>query len=187
MNDEIRELQPDYYRNIDEFIALAKTEDKHFNDIDAYIKQQLDNLFITTSNEDGVYILEDAYNIPTNVNSSLEDRKSQIKLRQLPPQPMTIKYFNYMLKNLGLEVFVKLDTDNLALTAYIDTDSYTDSQINRLEDIMATYLPANITIKIYRYQHGKTVLNNYIGVANSLHFHGHADVNLSDINTKGDN
>lgn len=178
MTNAIKQLHPDYYQDIEEFSALADTEDATFKNVDNYLSEQLNNAFISTANGTGVDILEDAYNIPTNSNRSIDDRKSQIKLRQLPPQPMTLKYFKYMLNNLGLSANIVVDTDKLTLTAYIDTDSYTDTQISRLSDVMATYLPANIETRIYRYQHGKTTLNNYIGVANSVHFHAHTGINL---------
>lgn len=172
---DIQELQPDYYRGIQDFQEIAKAENSVFNEFNAFIQQQLMNSFISTADDSGITMKEHEYNILGNENKPLEDRKTAIRMRLLPPRPITLNYLSYLLKQLNFVITTKMDYDNSIFYIYVDVNTYTDAQLSRIQDILATYVPCNVVTKIYRYEHGKTTLGNFIGIANTVHVHAHAD------------
>ncbi|TPR12405.1 putative phage tail protein [Apilactobacillus timberlakei] len=171
----ISDLQPDFYKDVYEFEQLAKVEDKSFNDFDNYLSRQLINLFVSKTDADGISTLESQYGIPIDSSKSLDDRRYQVLIRLLPPQPITFKYFKKLLTTMNLEVDSSVDAINSIYKAVVESDKVTISDINRLNDVLNRYVPSHLLKIIYRYQNAQSQFNNYLGVANNTELIAHSD------------
>ncbi|UQS85825.1 DUF2313 domain-containing protein (plasmid) [Apilactobacillus apisilvae] len=171
----ISNLQPDYYTGVYEFEELAKIEDREFNKFDDYLTRQLINLFVSKADEQGIEVFENEYNITTDTTKSLEDRRYQILTRLLPPQPITFPYFKNLLKIIGLKATMTVNAVKQSYKAVVDKANMNAEQINRLNQLIQTYLPADLAKEIYAYIYTKTTLNHYLGIANSTKIKAHAD------------
>lgn len=176
----ISDLHPSYYDGVYEFEELAKAEDKQFSNFDDYLTRQLINLFVSKADEQGTEVFENEYEITTDVTKSLEDRKYQILMKLLPPQPITFKYFKKLLKTMNLNVDSSVEAISLVYKAVVSSDEVTIADINRLEDVMNRYLPANLTKEVYKYRYSNSTFNSYIGVANTTEIYTHSDCKKGD-------
>ncbi|TPR21456.1 DUF2313 domain-containing protein [Apilactobacillus timberlakei] len=177
----ISDLQPDFYKDVYEFEQLAKVEDKTFNNFDNYLSRQLINMFVSKADADGISTLESQYGIPTDNSKSLDDRRYQVLIRLLPPQPITFKYFKKILNTMNLDVTQSVDYIKSIYKAVVDSDKVTIADINRLEDVMNRYVPANLLKEIYKYRYSKSTFNSYIGVANTTTIYTHSDYKKGDV------
>lgn len=177
INREIKDLQPDYYSGIYEFDKIAHAEEQSIGQFDDYLLEQLNNLYVTQSDEKGIKNFERAYHIEASDNDSLKTRRRRIVSRLLPPQAITFPFLKKMLQSLSLDVESKVDCINSIYSAIVDFDKFSDDQIDELNGLINDYLPAHLSKKIYRYQHGESDLGNYMGIANTVTFYSHADAN----------
>lgn len=175
MTREIKDLQPDYYDGVYEFDEIAKVEESKIADFDSYLIKQLNNLYASQSNEEGIRLFEEAYKIVPSSDEDLEARRRKIIARMLPPQAITLKFFESLCKSLNLDVRSEVDTLQAVYKAYVDADKFTDDNINELKGIIETYVPANLIKQIFMYQEYTSIMGSYIGIANRVSFYSHAD------------
>lgn len=170
---EIKDLQPDYYDDVYEFDQIAKTEEFATDKFDEWLIKQLNNLYATTSDVDGIRIWENAYSIPQNENDDIETRRRRVITRLIPPQSITIRFFRSLLASLNLSVKSEVDSFSLIFKAIVDTDLFAVSQIKELNDLMDVYLPSNLVKEIYRYANITTNMGSYLGIANTVNMYSH--------------
>lgn len=175
MTREIKDLQPDYYRDIYEFDKIAKVQEDNFKDFDDFLVKQLSNLYVSQSDEDAISNFEKVYGITPSSNDSIDSRRRRIISKLLPPQAITISFFKKMLKNMDLDVRSNVDAVNGVYQLIVDYDQFSGSQLDELEELLNSYVPANLNKVIYRYQKAESDLGNYLGIANTVRLYSHAD------------
>lgn len=177
---EIKDLQPDYYDDIYEFDQIARAEEYATDEFDKWLIKQLNNLYATTSDVDGIRIWENAYSIPQNENDDIETRRRRVIARLVPPQAITIRFFKNLLDSLNLSVQSNVNCIESMFKATVDLDTFTQDQIKELNDLMDVYLPSNLGKEIYRYANITSNMGSYLGVANTVTLYSHNNAKGSD-------
>lgn len=163
----IKKYVPNYYDGVYEFEKLMQVNDEVFDKFTGLLKMSFLNNFVTQANEDGVGIFEDMYNIFPNKNDTLDNRKSNVILKMLPPKPITIKYFQELIELLKIKATVEVDTLNFLVNTFSEVGTINDSQINQLRELLKMYLPANLQFQINTKSETSTTTNLYYASAHS--------------------
>lgn len=77
--DLLKSYQPDYYREVDEMDAILETEGTEFEEYEVERDRTQDNLYIDTSDDEGLSRWEAIFSIIPPVGSTLSERASVIK------------------------------------------------------------------------------------------------------------
>lgn len=171
----IKDLQPNFYDGIYEFDRLANAEEIIFSEREQWLMKQLNNLYVSGADEDGLAIFEHEYNILPETGDDLETRRRRIIARILPPQPITVNFFNNLLKNFNLKVKTNVDIVKGVYTAIVEADTFSNEQIIELNKLLNDYLPIHLVKEIYKFSNATSSLGAYIGVANTVTFYANAD------------
>ncbi|MBT9671746.1 DUF2313 domain-containing protein [Secundilactobacillus kimchicus] len=142
------ELMPNYYDGVQEMIALLKAEETGFNRVENETTRLLLNTFVDQADSDGLSIMETQLHIDTDLSLSLESRRYAIKMRMLPPHPITFKYLKDLIKSFNIPADVQRDVQKQVLTTISDYDVLTKEQLDRLKYLLNVYVPANMVLDI---------------------------------------
>lgn len=171
----IRELYPDYYNGVYEFDNIAAAEEATFNGYVKTLAEQLNNLFISTSDIDGIKLFEDEYNITPEEGADIETRRRKLISILLPPSAITLPFFDKLLSALNLKVKSEVDSVKLIYKSIVSADEFSDENIKELNNLLKIYVPVNVTNVIYKYAYAGSELGSYIGIANTVKLYSHAD------------
>ncbi len=130
---------PSYYDNVLEMETLLSAEQFVIDDLTDQIEKHQNNLFVMLADEKGLTVWEKSMNIIPS--AEIEDRRLAIIQRLLPPKPITKRYMNELLTLLNIDA--KLTVNDFHVSISIETTD--NNAINRLNDILRRYLPANLT------------------------------------------
>lgn len=180
INREIKDLQPDYYDGVYEFDQIAKAEEYQTDEFDKWLIKQLNNLYATNADLDGIRLFESAYGIAQNESDDIETRRRRVIARLVPPQAITMRFFKNLLDSLNLSVQSDVDCIKSIYRATVDLDTFTQDQIKELNDLMDTYLPSNLGKEIYRYANITSNMGSYLGIANTVTMYSHNKAKGSD-------
>lgn len=175
MTRKIKDMQPDYYANVYEFDRLAAAEELTIAERESWLLKQINNLYVSGADEDGINIFEHEYNIIPDAGDDLETRRRRIIARIMPPQPITLQFFDNLLNNLNLNVKTDVDAVKAVYTAVVDAETFTDDQIAELNRLLDDYLPIHLVKEIYKYSNVTSNLGSFIGVANTVTFYANAE------------
>lgn len=152
------ELMPAYYDGVQEMIALLKAEEVGFDKVAAETKRVLLNTFVDQADSDGLAIMENQLHIDTDLSLSLESRRYAIKMRMLPPHPITFKYLKDLIKSFNIPAEVQRDVQRQVLTTVSDYDELTREQLDRLKYLLNVYVPANMELDIQTHAETSTAI-----------------------------
>ncbi|WP_288531485.1 putative phage tail protein [uncultured Secundilactobacillus sp.] len=152
------EYMPDYYDGVQEMIALLKAEGVGFDKVAAETNRVLLNTFVDQADSDGLAIMENQLHIDTDLSLSLESRRYAIKMRMLPPHPITFKYLKDLIKSFNIPAEVQRDVQKQILTTISDYDELTREQLDRLKYLLNVYVPANMVLDIQTHAETSTAI-----------------------------
>ncbi|WP_055679855.1 putative phage tail protein [Secundilactobacillus kimchicus] len=152
------ELMPAYYDGVQEMIALLKAEEVGFSKVETDTTRLLLNTFVDQADSDGLSIMETQLHIDTDLSLSLESRRYAIKMRMLPPHPITFKYLKDLIKSFNIPADVQRDVQKQVLTTISDYDVLTKEQLDRLKYLLNVYVPANMVLDIQTHAETSTAI-----------------------------
>lgn len=157
---ELLNYMPDYYDGVYEMEELLKAESLTVGEFEDKATRTLLNEFIIQTDEQGISIFEDQLVIIPDPDEGLKARQKNVLMRLLPPQPLTLRYLNNLLKIMDLKAVVTVDYANRF--AYADTKSadIDEAGINRIKYILNISLPANMNYQIRVALRKATVTNH---------------------------
>ncbi|MCF6515547.1 DUF2313 domain-containing protein [Lactobacillus sp. S2-2] len=179
----IQAYAPDYYDGIYEYEQVIKSNDHAFDKSNGLLKMSFLNSFVTETDENGVSIFEDMYNITPSKNDSLETRKSNIILKMLPAKPITINYFKELISLLNIEATIDVNPNNFSVNIYGNTYKLDYSKTQNLLKILDGYLPVNLVYLINKLSESNSQSNFYVGTATSGTSYSESKVKTSFTNT----
>lgn len=98
---KISDYFPDIYNKNLQFINIANSEEKEFENLKDKIRQSFDNTFIITSNSNGLQNFENLMNIfPDLENEDLEFRRNRLFIRLQTKPPFTEKFMQRKLDDI---------------------------------------------------------------------------------------
>ncbi|KRK49051.1 hypothetical protein FC96_GL001380 [Secundilactobacillus kimchicus JCM 15530] len=149
---------PAYYDGVQEMIALLKAEEVGFSKVETDTTRLLLNTFVDQADSDGLSIMETQLHIDTDLSLSLESRRYAIKMRMLPPHPITFKYLKDLIKSFNIPADVQRDVQKQVLTTISDYDVLTKEQLDRLKYLLNVYVPANMVLDIQTHAETSTAI-----------------------------
>lgn len=153
-----------FYNNVYEMTLLMKIQQYQLDDLQEAINQAQENFFPIIANEAGLAIFEKMLGITGVVGLDIETRRYNVIARMLPPRPITIKSFNELIQTLNINA--KLSVTGFDVEVKTET---TDAQaLRRLNSLMKSYLPANLTFKTFNYGQTSTKGPTKHGVSGML-------------------
>ena len=152
------EYMPDYYDGVQEMIALLKAEEVGFDKVEAETNRVLLSTFVDQADSDGLAIMETQLHIDTDLSLSLESRRYAIKMRMLPPHPITFKYLKDLIKSFNIPAEVQRDVQRQVLTTLSDYDELTKEQLDRLKYLLNVYTPGNMELDIQTHAETSTAI-----------------------------
>jgi hypothetical protein len=166
MSERVLQYLPDFYREIEDFVELDKTESAELDDLKAAVQRLLDDQFVLTSGPDAIRRREKMLGIQADpANESIAFRRARIINRYSMKPPFTARFLQEQLDRLvgPGRALVEVESENylLIITAAID-----DVEVFReVEHTVKTIKPANIV-----YQQN-TALNDDIELVETIVTH----------------
>lgn len=136
---------PEFYRDIVDFIELAKTEDTDLELMEDAIVQLLDDQYVLTASESAIKRRELMLGIqPEKATETLEFRKRRILNRYQTKPPFTVRYLQNQIDFLvgAGRATVSIDRDNYILKVTVDIPNATI--FREMEYTIRTVKPANM-------------------------------------------
>jgi len=145
MSERVLSYLPGYYRDIQDFIEMAATEDKELELVSAAVDQHFDDQFVLTSSIQALKRRESMLGIAADPSSeSLDFRRRRILNRYQTKPPFTVRYLQQLLDTLvgpGMTV-VKVDVLQFLLTV---TASIENANVFReVVHMVETIKPVNL-------------------------------------------
>lgn len=169
---------PDYYDDVYEMQHLVMAEQVDFTNFDELIVRTLLNQFVSQADSQGLSLFEDQLGILVGADETLEDRRFTILTRVLPPSPITLNYFNKLLKTLGIPGHLVVDYIKSFAVARARAHDITRAQIKQLKYLLNVYLPANLVYDIILEVIQTSNLKMYFGVGTTVHVSAKVDPRL---------
>lgn len=146
---ELLNYMPTYYDGVYEMEELLKAQGRALSQNDMIQSKLLANEFVSTADETGISVMESELGITPLSDESLEDRRREVTLKTNPPQPITLKYLQFLTSNiLGLRTRVIPDYAQRQLTVQTTNDNVSEYQVNTITRLLNRLLPANLVYKI---------------------------------------
>ncbi|MBJ6360885.1 putative phage tail protein [Paenibacillus sp. GCM10012307] len=145
MSNPVLDYWPDIYRDIKDFIELAKTEDAELQALGEAVSQQLDDQFVISSTVQAVRRREQMLGIKADpTNETLEFRRRRILNRYQTKPPFTIRFLQQQLDALAGQgmTLASVDVEKLVLT--ITTNVSNASVFGEIAHTVETIKPANL-------------------------------------------
>lgn len=156
---------PDYYDGVLEIDELMTAEQALFDRRSDTLSRLLLNQFVVQADADGLSLFETQLGIEVAPDESLETRRTNVLLRILPPQPITIGYFRQLIASLKIPTEIVVDSVNCTIKTLSDAQVITAEQIVRLRFLLNTYLPSNLAYQISKQDDNLSELPVNVGVA----------------------
>jgi hypothetical protein len=132
---------PSYYVGVMEMGALLTAEQSTIDELKAELDQANDNVFVALANSDGLKVFEKALGIQSV--GSLESRRMKVLMAILPAKSLTLRNLRETIKLLGINATLSINYD--ARKVDVQANSSDADAINRLNYILHTWLPANMS------------------------------------------
>lgn len=152
------ELMPAYFDGVQEMIALLKAEDVSFESVKAQALRMVLNTFVDQADSDGLAVMENQYHIDTDLSLSLDARRTAIKMRMLPPHPITFKYLKDLIRSFNIPAEVDRDVFKQILSTVSDYDALGKEQLGLLKYLLNVYVPANMVLDIQTHAETSTAI-----------------------------
>jgi hypothetical protein len=163
MSDRILQYLPGFYREIEDFVELDKTESAELDAMESAVQQMLNDQFVMTASAAGIKRREKMLGIQANpATESLEFRRARIINRYSLKPPFTSRFLQEQLDRLvgPGRTLVEVDPVNFLLTI---TVAIQDAELFReVEHTVKQIKPANIV-----YQQN-TALNDNIELVETV-------------------
>lgn len=156
---------PNYYDEVVEMQKLMAAEQVVFDSQGDLVERLLLNRFVMTADGNGLALFEYELKIEVTVGESLEERRSNILLRILPPQAITIGYLRALFKSLKIPATITVDSIQSTVKTFSSAEVITPEQVVRLRYMLSVYLPANLSYVISKQQKLENDLQLNIGFA----------------------
>lgn len=147
--DELLNYMPHWYDGVYEMEELLKAQGMSLSKFDSDRERTLFNEFVIRTDKKGISVFEDQYGIIPDPEDSLELRQQRVLMRMLPPQPITLRRLQQILKSLQIPVFLSRDAGKRLLKVTSWSGELSSSQQKLITLTLNCYLPANM---IYIYQ-----------------------------------
>lgn len=144
----ILNYMPDYYNGVYEMEELLKAQGTSLSYFDAETEETLLNQFIMKANSKGLAIFEDEAGIKPESGASLETRRNNVLLHLLPPKPLTVRYFNHLLKLMNLKAEMHVAYDKRLAIVDGESIDINSEKINSIKYLLNICLPANMIYQI---------------------------------------
>jgi len=145
MSKPIQEYWPTFYSDIEDFVELAKAEDKELQLAAGSVDQLFSNQFVLTSGIEAVKRRERMLGIQANPSvESLDFRRRRIVNRYSTKPPFTLRYLQQRLDQLvgsGLTI-VSVDLEQFIL--YVTTNIQNANIFREVQHTIQTIKPANL-------------------------------------------
>lgn len=150
INQTIRltELIPQpFYKDIYEMALLMNVQQYQLDELQETIEQSRENFFPILANETGLVIFEKMLGIIGTIGLDIETRRYNVIARMLPPRPITLKSFNELVQTLNINAELSVTGFNVE----VRTETTDVQALRRLNSLMQSYLPANLTFRTFNY------------------------------------
>ncbi|QNQ80775.1 putative phage tail protein [Lactobacillus sp. PV034] len=140
--------KPDYYEKVYEMDELLKAQGSSLASFEDLYHQQLLNQFISQADSTGISIFESQYQIIPQKGETLEERRNEVLTHILPPKPITLIYFNQLLRTMNIKATAIVEYGKRKVNIVADRDDITDTQLITVRKLLNIYLPANMLYEI---------------------------------------
>ncbi|CAM3206312.1 putative phage tail protein [Lactiplantibacillus plajomi] len=180
---KLADYLPDYYDNVLETDLLMQTEQKLFDGRTDELGRLLMNQFVTQADSTGLSVFEAELGMDVDPHTPLETRRTNILLRVLPPQAITLGYFRQLVNALKIPADIVVDSVSCVVKTLSTVGALTPSQVVQLKFLMNTYLPSNLAYQISK--QGNTDSKHVLKVGFATHAKVTAFVGATPIDYKG--
>jgi len=160
----LKDLLPDYYEGIAEMEALLTVEQYQIDEFAEALDAANNNLFVMIADSEGLSVWETLLGI-TPVQD-LDARRMAVIMKLLPPRPITIKYLREIIDLLNINA--ELVVNGAAFHVYVIAHTTASDATDRLNRLLAHYLPANLTYTAMNVGKTSTVGQVNIGTGRAL-------------------
>ncbi|AYJ38867.1 putative phage tail protein [Lactiplantibacillus paraplantarum] len=154
---KLSDYLPDYYDDIVEMHSLVNAEQVAVDANTDQLNRILMNQYVFTADAQGLSLFEYQLGITPESGATLEERRYDILMRILPPQPITIGYFRSLVKAMQIPADIEVDAINSILSTISLEADVSVTQIKRLRYLLNVYVPANLTYQITTRRTERTV------------------------------
>ncbi|WP_047999915.1 putative phage tail protein [Lactiplantibacillus herbarum] len=156
---------PNYYDEVVEMQQLMAAEQVIFDGQGDLVNRLLLNRFVMTADSNGLSLFEYELKIEVTAGESLEERRSNVLLRIMPPQAITIGYLRALVKSLQIPTTITVDSGKSSVKTFSSATVITPEQVVRLRYLLSVYLPANLAYVISEQAKTENALPLSIGFA----------------------
>lgn len=136
-------LPQPYYQDIYEMALLMQIEQYQIDDLQQAINKAQNNFYAIVADDKGIAIFEEMLGITDGYYLDLEARRFNVIAKLLPPQPITIRSFNEVLQALNINAKISVNDFHVD----VNTQTTDEQALHRLNKLLKSYLPANLTFK----------------------------------------
>ncbi|MCT1174177.1 DUF2313 domain-containing protein [Lactococcus lactis] len=136
-------LPQPYYQDVYEMVLLMQIEQYQLDALQNAIDKAQNNFFAIVADEDGLKIFEQMLGIAGDDYLDLEARRYNVIARLLPPKPITLRGFNEIIKALNIDASISVKN----FEAVVQTNTTDTQALKRLNSLMKSCLPANLTFQ----------------------------------------
>ena len=176
---------PDWYNGVYEMEELLKAEGDILDNEDNKYVRVLLNEFVIQADEKGISVFEDQLGIYPAPTDTLEQRRNNVLLHMLPPQPLTIRFLRKLFKLMNLEVNVEVVYgERRAITSgkALDIDR---NKLKSVKYLLNIALPANMGYQIIIYLTPVDITNHaYFGTVSVVNSHVKSLVNYDQLDLR---
>lgn len=138
---------PNFLKDFIEINEIIKTENIEFNNLENYKNDVKQNQFILTANKTGISKYEDLLKLVPNLEDSLSTRRTRVLAKWNDLIPYTYQDLIDKLRVICGDNFeVQPNFNEYKITITVDLPAY--GQIEEVENMLASIIPANLIVKI---------------------------------------
>lgn len=140
----LHDLLPDFWTEIEEFDEILSAEQTEIDELFTQRYKHLDNVFLSTADEDGIARYESLYGIVKGVDQSIEERRYIVKTAMTDKRPMTVNYLTEFLTGICGEGEFEISLEDYTLRISLTLpNTYVEKVVLRF---IENAIPANIML-----------------------------------------
>lgn len=161
--DDLKRLLPDWYEGIYETDVLMNVEQSLFELLLIQIQTVQSNQFISTADSKTIAIYEQMLGITVEAGDTLDMRRFRVLTRLSTQKPYTRRYLEELLSSFGDPATVEVFSNDYLVK--IVTDFQKAGQMNELDYLIRSIVPANLLINIRNEFGAQTGSESYLAAA----------------------
>lgn len=142
---ELRALLPSWYEGIVETDVLMEIEDDLFEELRLQIERVQKNQYVSTADEQTIYLYEQMLGITTNLEDPIEARRFRVLTRMTTQRPYTVAYLKELLDSFGEGAEILIFYNEYRLV--INTKFEEIGQVDELDYLFRAIVPANMIVE----------------------------------------